>query len=53
MSDNQPLLSPEELSALTQAVDDGSMAVDTGYNLDAPPADATGRVLGGLVPAAA
>ena len=35
MSDNQPLLSPEELSALTQAVDDGSMAVDTGYNLDA------------------
>lgn len=35
MSDNQPLLSPEELSALTQAVDDGSMAIDTGYNLDA------------------
>ena len=34
MSDNQPLLSPEELSALTQAVDDGSMAIDTGYNLD-------------------
>jgi len=34
MSDNQPLLSPEELSALTQAVDDGSLPVDTGYNLD-------------------
>ena len=35
MTDHQPLLSQEELSALTQAVDDGSMAVDTGYNLDA------------------
>lgn len=35
MSDAQPLLSPEELSALSAAVDDGSLSVDTGYNLDA------------------
>jgi flagellar motor switch protein FliM len=36
MSEAQPLLSAEELSALSAAVDDGSMSVDTGYNLDAP-----------------
>lgn len=35
MSDTQPLLSPEELSALSAAVEDGSMSVDTGFNLDA------------------
>ena len=35
MSDAQPLLSAEELSALSAAVDDGSLSVDTGYNLDA------------------
>ena len=35
MSDAQPLLSVEELSALSAAVDDGSLSVDTGYNLDA------------------
>ena len=35
MSDTQPLLSPEELSALSAAVDDGTLSVDTGYNLDA------------------
>jgi flagellar motor switch protein FliM len=36
MSEVQPLLSAEELSALSAAVDNGSMSVDTGYNLDAP-----------------
>lgn len=36
MSDAQPLLTPEELSALSAAVQDGSLTVDTGYNLDAP-----------------
>lgn len=35
MSEAQPLLSAEELSALSAAVDDGSLSVDTGYNLDA------------------
>lgn len=35
MNDSQPLLSPEELAALTAGVNDGSIAVDTGYNLDA------------------
>ena len=35
MADNQPLLSPDELAALSAAVDSGSLAVDTGYNLDA------------------
>ena len=35
MSDSQPLLSPEELSALSAAVENGSMSVDTGYNVDA------------------
>ena len=30
MSDN--LLSPEELAALTEGVNDGSIAVDTGFN---------------------
>ncbi len=36
MSEAQPLLSADELSALSAAVDDGSLSVDTGYNLDAP-----------------
>lgn len=36
MSEVQPLLSAEELSALSAAVDNGTMSVDTGYNLDAP-----------------
>ena len=35
MADNQPLLSPDELAALSAAVDSGSLAVDTGFNLDA------------------
>ena len=35
MADNQPLLSPEELAALSAAVDNGSLAVDTGFNVDA------------------
>lgn len=35
MADNQPLLSPEELAALSAAVDNGSLAVDTGFNLEA------------------
>jgi len=35
MADNSPLLSPEELAALSNAVDNGSLAVDTGYNTDA------------------
>ena len=35
MADNQPLLSPDELAALSAAVDNGSLAVDTGYNLEA------------------
>ncbi len=35
MADNQPLLSPDELAALSAAVDSGSLAVDTGFNVDA------------------
>ncbi|TXI73064.1 MAG: flagellar motor switch protein FliM [Limnohabitans sp.] len=35
MADTAPLLSPEELAALSAAVDSGSLAVDTGYNTDA------------------
>ena len=35
MAENQPLLSPDELAALSAAVDSGSVAVDTGFNLDA------------------
>mgnify|MGYP006277406691 CR=1 FL=1 len=35
MADTQPLLSPDELAALSAAVDNGSLAVDTGYNLEA------------------
>ena len=35
MADTSPLLSPEELAALSAAVDSGSLAVDTGYNTDA------------------
>ena len=35
MVDNQPLLSPDELAALSAAVDSGSLAVDTGFNVDA------------------
>ncbi len=34
MSDSQNLLSPEELAALSASFNDGSMEVDTGYNLD-------------------
>jgi flagellar motor switch protein FliM len=34
MSDTQNLLSPEELAALSASFNDGSMDVDTGYNLD-------------------
>ena len=35
MAEHQPLLSPDELAALSAAVDSGSLAVDTGFNLDA------------------
>ncbi len=35
MAEIQPLLSPEELAALSAAVDSGSLAVDTGYNVEA------------------
>jgi flagellar motor switch protein FliM len=34
MADTQNLLSPEELAALSASFNDGSMDVDTGYNLD-------------------
>ena len=34
MADSQPLLSAEELAALSEGMDNGSIAVDTGYNLD-------------------
>ena len=34
MADNQPLLTAEELAALSAAIDDGSMTVDTGYNIE-------------------
>lgn len=34
MSESQPLLTPEELAALSAALDDGSLNVDTGYNLE-------------------
>ncbi len=33
MADMSNLLSPEELAALAQGIDDGSIAVDTGFNL--------------------
>jgi flagellar motor switch protein FliM len=33
MADTSNLLSPEELAALAQGIDDGSIAVDTGFNL--------------------
>jgi flagellar motor switch protein FliM len=35
MAENQPLLSPDELAALSAGMSDGSLDVDTGYNLDA------------------
>lgn len=35
MAENQPLLSPDELAALSASISDGSLDVDTGYNLDA------------------
>lgn len=35
MAENQPLLSPDELAALSAGISDGSLDVDTGYNLDA------------------
>ena len=35
MTDNEPLLSPEEIAALSAAIDSGDMDVDTGFNLDA------------------
>jgi len=35
MFDNSPLLSADELAALSAAVDDGSLEVDSGYNTDA------------------
>lgn len=35
MSETQQLLSPEELSALAEAVDSGAIEVDTGYNTQA------------------
>ena len=36
MAENQPLLSPDELAALSASLNDGSLDIDTGYNLDAP-----------------
>ncbi|MEO0316695.1 MAG: Flagellar motor switch protein FliM, partial [Pseudomonadota bacterium] len=33
MADMSNLLSPEELAALAQGIDDGSIAIDTGFNL--------------------
>jgi flagellar motor switch protein FliM len=36
MAENQPLLSPDELAALSASLSDGSLDIDTGYNLDAP-----------------
>ena len=33
MAENNNLLSPEELAALAEGIDDGSIAVDTGFNL--------------------
>ena len=35
MPENAPLLSPDELAALSAAVDNGSLDVDSGYNTDA------------------
>jgi len=35
MAENQALLSPDELAALSAAVDSGSLDVDTGFNLEA------------------
>ena len=35
MAENQPLLSMDELAALSAGMSDGSLDVDTGYNLDA------------------
>ncbi|MFO0106019.1 MAG: flagellar motor switch protein FliM [Burkholderiales bacterium] len=35
MAENQPLLSAEELAALSAGIHDGTLDVDTGYNLDA------------------
>ena len=35
MFDNSPLLNADELAALSAAVDDGSLEVDSGYNTDA------------------
>ena len=35
MAENQPLLSADELAALSAAVDSGSLDVDTGFNVDA------------------
>lgn len=34
MAENQPLLTSEELAALSAAIDDGSLSVDTGYNIE-------------------
>jgi flagellar motor switch protein FliM len=36
MAENQPLLSQDELAALSASLSDGSLDIDTGYNLDAP-----------------
>ena len=34
MTENQPLLTADELAALSAAIDDGSLPVDTGYNIE-------------------
>ena len=34
MAENQPLLTEDELAALSAAIDDGSLDVDTGYNIE-------------------
>ena len=36
MAESQPLLSPEELAALSASLSDGSLDLNTGFNLDVP-----------------
>jgi flagellar motor switch protein FliM len=36
MPESQPLLTPEELAALSEDMSSGKLGVDTGYNMDAP-----------------
>ena len=36
MAESQPLLSPEELAALSASLSDGSLDINTGFNVDVP-----------------